>query len=334
MKILYHILYPDGYGDDRFIYDGFKFAFTDLGHEVFVFTEKDDLERSLSEANPDLFITGFNIFNPTWAPTIGEFRKRGGRVAMRVGGLPKEFIESSPRYGQVVELIRSGIAADLYYSEIKTKEFKQATGKEYLMLPLAADKSKHFPAEPSSKYECDIIYIGANLPMKKEMFERRLYPLMKKYRVKTFGGDWDVFDKYILHPLAIIDRKFNLGGIFSRMRISRQVPLDEENIAYSSAKIALNFHEQYADHEFLNARGFKIPACGGFEICDYKAILRDYFNEDEMVMAKTDEEFFRAVDYYMAHEKERKAMQEKATKKALAEHLWHNRARVMLAQIS
>ena len=47
-------------------------------------------------------------------------------------------------------------------------------------------------------------------------------------------------------------------------------------------------------------------------------------------MAKTDEEFFHAVDYYMMHEAERKAMQKKATKKALAQHTWYNRAQTML----
>lgn len=59
MKILYHIPYPDGYGDDRFIYDGFKSAFTDLGHQVQPFTEKDELASTIGAFQPNLFITGF-----------------------------------------------------------------------------------------------------------------------------------------------------------------------------------------------------------------------------------------------------------------------------------
>jgi spore maturation protein CgeB len=167
--------------------------------------------------------------------------------------------------------------------------------------------------------------------MKKDAFERRLYPLMKKYKVKVFGGDWDVTDKYILHPLAKIDRKLNLGGVFSRMRISRQVPVGDEVAAYQSAKIALNFHERHGDAPpCMNGRIFRISAAGGFEICDSVPGLRNYFTEDEMPMPETDEEFFKTVDYFLTHESERKAMQERATAKALREHTWHNRAQTML----
>ena len=333
MKVLYHILYKEGMGDDRFIYDGMKYAFEDMGHQVFPFGEKDDIVETLNRVKPDLFITSFNIVDLDQIDIWQDFRKRGGKIAMRVGNLPKERIESSPYFRRIIELVKAGRLADLYYSEVRTSQFKEATGKDYLLLPLAADKSKHFPTAPSAKYACDVIYIGANLPMKKEIFKRRLIPLMKKYKVRTFGGDWDFTDRYILHPLSRIERMLGLGSAFSKLRISRQVPLNEENVAYSSAKIAVNFHEQYADHEFFNARGFKVPASGGFEIADYKAITRDYFNENEMVMAKTDEEFFAAIDYYLSHEAERKAMQERATVRALREHLWHNRVRTMLASL-
>jgi len=329
MKILYYIAYPDGYGDDRFIYDGFRHAFESIGHEVIALTERDDFEKKLTETKPDIFITTMNVRGfdfTTAAPIIKKHREQGMLVFMRAGD-----VRDATRYGWFINLAKQDMLADAYYSEGDfTKEFfEDIIGKPLRFLALAADKTIHFPTVPSKKYECDIIYIGANLPLKQELFRRRLYPLMKKYRVKVFGGDWDALDKYFLHPLAKIDRMFNLGGVFARWRISRQVPIDEENVAYSSAKIALNFHEQNKTIG-PNARIFKVPACGGFEVCDPLPHLRDYFTESEMVAPATDEEFFKTIEYYLTHESERKAMQERATARAQRDHTWNNRVTTML----
>jgi len=329
MKILYHIPYPDGMGDDRFIYDGYRHAFEDLGHQVFPFTERDVLESALALHRPDLFITSFTIIDFSKEATImKKFRENGGKIIFRAGYLWPE----KANYARFIELVRSDMLADFYCSEciVPKENFEALTGHPCLRLPLAADKTIHFPTKPDKKYECDIIFVGANLPLKREKFKRRLHPLFKKYRVKVFGGDWDFADKYVLHPLAKIDRILNLGGVFAKWRINRQVPLNEENVAYSSAKISLNFHE---DNLLIgpNSRIFKIPASGGFEICDPIPMLRDYFTEDEMVMPATDEEFFKQVDYYLSHEAERKAMQERATRRAQRDHTWHNRAQTMLA---
>jgi spore maturation protein CgeB len=120
-------------------------------------------------------------------------------------------------------------------------------------------------------------------------------------------------------------------GVISSARIRRQVPYEEESQAYASAKISLNFHEQMEGGWFLlNGRTFKIPACGGFEICDYVPLARRFFSEDELVMAKDDDDFFKKVDYYMTHDRERKRIQEKGTARALKEHTYHNRAKLIL----
>ena len=331
MKILYHISYQEGYGDDRFIYDGYRRAFLELGHEVQPFTERDDLRQTLASFKPDIFITSLHAPNwhlPTISPILQDYRKQGGAVFMRAGRL------DPASHAELIDLIKKDQLADLYYAdcELPKEYFEDLTGKEGLFLPLAGDKRENVNVPPMKKYQCDLIYIGANLPMKKDIFERRLYPLMKKYDVKVFGGDWGAIDKYILHPLAKIDRMLNLGGMFSRMRISRQVPIGEEIVAYQSAKIALNFHERHGSTPpCMNGRIFRIPAAGGFEICDSVPGLRNYFTADEMPMPETDEEFFAAVEYYLTHDAERKAMQARAVAKALSEHTWHNRAETMLA---
>lgn len=324
MKILYHIPYPHGIGDDRTIYDGYRYAFEDLGHHVYPLTERDNLERVFKEIQPDLFITGLAIINPFRnARVLKNYRLAGGVVLMR-GGIEDDDNE-------LIRLIREDYLADIYASELEYPRFFELTGRHLKLLPLAASREYHFPIPPVKKYECDIVYVGANLPRKKALFARRLFPLFKKYNVRVFGADWDALDKYILHPLSKLER-IGLGTRFvSNLRINRQVPYTEENQAYASAKIALNFHEQLPGGVFLlNGRTFKIPACGGFELCDYVPIARRYFEENELVMTKDDDDFFRKVDYYMTHENERRAVQARGTARALRDHTYHNRVQMIL----
>ncbi|KKU90615.1 MAG: hypothetical protein UY21_C0021G0015 [Microgenomates group bacterium GW2011_GWA1_48_10] len=326
MKILYHIPYPGGIGDDRTIYDGYVYAFTDLGHVIAPFTERDSLPEIFRDVKPDFFITSLNMIQPHKnAETLRGYRRSGGVVLMKAG----IFAETEK---ELFRLIREDYLADIYAAELEVPDFQRFTGKELRMLALAASRKYHFPAAPTKKYACDIVYVGANLPKKRDLFRRRLFPLMKKYDVKVFGSDWGILDRAVLHPLAKLER-ITLGtGAVSNFRIRRQVPYEEENQAYASAKISLNFHEQMGDGKtfLLNGRTFKIPASGGFEICDHVPLLRKYFAEDEVVMAKDDNDFFRKIDYYIAHEAEREKIRRKGTERALRDHTYHNRARLLL----
>lgn len=322
MKILYHIPYPSGIGDDRTNYEGYEYAFKGLGHEFFALTERDDLGERLRAVQPDLLMGSLSLVDPCRvAPILKTYRRAGGKVLLRLGWLDRR------EHRELIRLIRDDMLADIYVSELELPQFSSLTGKEAHLLPWAASRKYHFPVPPIKKYECDILFIGARLPKKSELFERRLFPLTTKYNVKIFGTGWDAFDKYALRTLSKIERRVSGTGFFSNWRIRRQVPYEEENQAYASAKISLNFHEkQPGGLILLNGRTFKIPASGGFEICDWVPLARRYFREDELVMVKNDDEFFTKIDYYLGHDDERKAIQERGTARALQEHTYHNRA--------
>ena len=91
----------------------------------------------------------------------------------------------------------------------------------------------------------------------------------------------------------------------------------------------MNFHEREPDgsqpHHILNQRTFKIPACGGFEICDNVTALRRYFTENEMVTAGINAKDWRKkIDYYLENEEERIMIQRAGTRRALKNHTYHN----------
>lgn len=335
MKILYHIKYPQGMGADRFIYEGYKHAWEDNGHQFFTFSEGDDLAQKLEELRPDLFFTSLTdnyLKTPNDINIIKRFKVMGMKMFV---GVDTFFNEDLSR----LAILKDPDFADVYYGEKEPElmgGFEEKTGKKYNVLPHAADKLNHFPTEPVKKYQYDIVYLGAKLPMKSRLFTDVLIPLTKnkKYRVGVFGPCWTLKDNLLRGAQKICQKiKWQKGvSFFNKLRIT--IPLNEENQLYSSAKICLNFHERKKDGatlNVLNQRTFKIPACGGFEICDYVPALRKYFNEDEVVIASLDsQDWFNKIDYYLNHEKERKAIQEKGTARALKDHTYHNRIKRIL----
>lgn len=329
-SILYHIPNPKGTGADRWIYEGWRDAFIDMGYGFHTLTQYDNIGDKLRECRPDIFWTAYNIFD------LVERRKE--LKAMRASGVRVFMRVDWPRTSAEIEVIKSGDGADLYFDEREQesmREFSKVTGKPYHTVPNAANKLFHYPGAFTEKYDYDIAYLGAKLPMKKWFFDEVLLPLTKKYKVGIFGPYWTFKDNLLRAGSKFCGKVgFRTGVDFlNSQRIL--VPNEEENLLYSSAKISLNFHEREADgsqpHYILNQRTFKIPACGGFQICDEVPAVRKYFKEDELITAAYDaDDWFEKIEYYLNNEKERRAIQKKGTERALRDHTYHNRIKMVM----
>lgn len=329
MRVLYHIPHPKGVGADRWIYEGWRDAFKDLGIEFFEVTLYDDLSKTIYELKPDIFWTGSNFGIIKKKDIFKSIRSQGVRIFLMVDW---------PMKKEEIEVLKTEQIADVYFGEREPEsmiEFEKATGRKYHLIPNAANKFSHFPAEPNSKYDYDVVYLGAKLPLKKWFFDNVLIPLERKYRVGIFGPYWSFGDN-LGRVGSKLFRRMNIkwaADFIDKRRVL--IPPEEENQLYSSTKICLNFHEREPDgsqpHYIINQRAFKIPACGGFQICDHVPALRKYFAEDEVVMAKIDKnDWFEKIDYYLKHEDERKEIQRKGTKRALKDHTYHNRVEQVL----
>lgn len=324
MRILHRIPHPKGLGADRWIYEGWKDAFTDLGHEFYELGLYESLEEKVTEVHPDIFWTGSNF---------GIIKKKGVLKSIRRQGVRVFLMVDWPRIKEEIEVLKTEQIADIYFGEREPEsmiEFGKATGRKYHLIPNAANKKLHFPAAPQSKYEYDIVFLGAKLPKKRWFFDNVLMPLTKKYNVGIFGPYWSFGDN-LERVGSKLFRRMNIkwaADFIDKRRVL--IPSEEENQLYSSTKICLNFHERAKDgtqpHYIINQRAFKIPACGGFQICDHVPALRKYFAEDEVVMAKIDKnDWFEKIEYYLEHEDERKAIQRKGTERALRDHTYHRR---------
>ncbi len=337
MKILYHIPYPEGTGADRWIYEGWRDAFNDLGHEFYELTAVDDLDTKAKVIRPHIFMTAINLIDPRKDLRIlKEMRKGGTKVFIWVHWPLDRGLE------RLEPCLLHDDVADIYFGEREPEgmgDFEKRTGKKYHVIPNAANKRKHFPGKSVDKYRYDIVYLGAKLPKKKWFFDQVLIPLTKRYKVGIFGPYWTLKDN-LLRAGVKLCREIGLNaGVSFLNRLRIQIPPEEENMLYSSAKICLNFHEREEDgsqpHYILNQRTFKIPACGGFQICDYIPAMRKYFATDEVVMAKINKnDWFEKIDYFLKHDKEREEIRKRGTKRALKDHTCHNRVKQILELFS
>ena len=334
MRVLYHIPYPDGLGADRWICEGWREGFRALGHEFHLLTARDRLAERAEATSPDLFFTAINLIDlDAEQETLRAIRRRGTKVLLWVHWPLEARID--PRRA---EALKRGDVADLYFGEREPEQmerFERETGKRYHVIPNAANPALHFPVQPVPRYRYDVVYLGANLRKKRWFAEHVLRPVRRKYRVGVFGPGWSTRDQL----LRAASRLGRLAGAFSaartidRVRIS--VPPDEERALYSSAAVALNFHEREDDgsqpHYIVNQRTFKIPACGGFQICDDVPAIRKYFGADEIVMVPLDaRQWVAAIDHFVQHPEEREAIRARGVRRALREHLATHRVNATL----
>lgn len=339
MKVLYHIPHPNGLGADRWICDGWREGFSRLGHEFYVFGKNDDLAERVSKLRPHLFFSAINLLDverPQQLALLRSIRNEGTKVLLWVHW-PLEKAIPSLR----AEILMHEDIADIYFGERESEQmdgFERDTGKPYHVIPNAANPVYHFPVEPDRKYDYDVVYLGAKLGKKRWFIDNVLSPLRKKFRVGLFGPGWTLSDNF-LRALSKACRKatfYDLAGWVDGRRLA--LPPQDENRLYSSAKISLNFHEREEDgsqpHYIVNQRAFKIPACGGFQICDHVPALDKYFNKEELVTAYLDPyDWIEKVEYYLSHEQERQQIRSNGTKRALRDHMSTNRVQQVLRLI-
>ena len=327
MKVLYYIHHLNTTGADRWIYEGWRDAFKDLGHEFKELTIYDNMRRLALDFKPDiLFIANHANVLVNHLDDLKWIRKLGTKVF---------FIAHWPMLEKEINAIKNNEdIVDIYFGEREPEsmhDFTRNTGKTYHLIPNAANRLVHFPVQPVTKYQYDIVYLGAKLPKKKWFFDNVLIPLTKKYKVGIFGPYWTLRDNLLrlCQKISKSTRLRSASDYLGKMRV--YIPGEEENQLYSSAKICLNYHERELDgsqpHCIENQRTFKIPACGGFQICDETPFITRYFSKDEIVTASpTDSnDWFRKIDYYLKNPNERKKIQSNATARALKSHTYHNR---------
>lgn len=340
MKILYCLPSLESVYAARFVYEGFKNAFIDLGHAFRVYTAENNFTKTLSDFQPDIFIYSLNFYHRKFInfDVLDRYRQKGLVVLCQVRG----WHPSSNDLGAQalkdnrleIELIRSGRAGDIFWhwfeqDEPLMKGFTEATGKTFETIIQAADSTLYYP-QYDSAFESDLAYVGSFLSSKRDFFRAHVFPLKKQYDLRIYGSDWTAWNR-MLGKVQKAGQYFNIP-LLKKIRIF-PLRLDDERRVYSSAKLSLNVHEEQVKRFNceINERTFKIMACGGFELVDNLPLLRRYFNDRELAIAENTRVWFEKIEYFLHHPAERKKIAERGMKKVLAEHTYHHRVKQIIA---
>ena len=181
----------------------------------------------------------------------------------------------------------------------------------------AADIFDFYLRPPAEILKCDIAFVGGYWPYKAINLDKYLINLchpVGKYKIKLFGGsDWPV-----AQYLGRIDSK-NVGTLFASATIS-------PNISEP--------HSQDFGYDIIE-RPFKILMSGGFCISDYvESMANDVFTNNEIVFAKTPEEFKQLVDYYIANPKKRIEHIEAGYNSVVNKHTYFHRIAKVFSELN
>lgn len=334
MRILFQLDRPAGIGADRWIVEGYRDAFEDLGHQTVLLTEQDDAQAVWRRVRPDMFVTSTNIVRhgEGFLDAIGAYRKEHHcTIFFHIG---EDFAAHLPL---LVQLRRKQLV-DVWYSYYAPEAmagFAEQAGVRLEWIPLAASARRHYPVASDPRFASDICFVGARLPTKEQLFRKMLLPLTKRYQVRIYGSGW-TFGERALRSFSAAARAARFGSVAGWIDARRlALTPDEERSVYASAKICINIHEYFPDGRpkgLLNEREFKIPACGGFELTDRIVGIERYFVPGkEIAVVERADDWIPAVQYYLDRPEERRAIQERGTARVLREHTYHHRARRMLA---
>lgn len=203
------------------------------------------------------------------------------------------------------------------YSRVLTKlcfAYWLQQGLPVMEEPLAADTATYSkPYLPRLKRYA-ISYIGGWWPFKGQQLDRFLLPLKQHFNkeLAVFGNGWP----------------YSSEGFVSDRRYKQIVWM---------SKVNLVFHEPsqvqgLAVH--VNERIFKLYALGAFAICDNNPCLREYFDEDALVICAEPEEMVAQCSYYLRHPAERRRIAAKGYQTVLQRHTYRDRARALLSALA
>lgn len=318
MRIL---ISSDGSTAHYFIRLGLARTFTTLGHEVIMWDiHQKPVFDAFDEFQPDIFIGQTYNVNDAVIKCISE--RPHLKVLMKASDHgPQNLTLDRTKYPvlQVQEkelmlmqrLFKETRKPDYLYVHHHPDWLEQTHGywvrDGFVVRSMlnAADVFEFTHGKKLPEFESDLTFIGGYWGYKSKVLDKWLIPLCNdNYRIKIFGNQ----------PWPVSQYCGQLDGQLTRD-------------ALASATICPNLsepHSQDLGYDIIE-RPFKLMSNKCFMIADYVEGMSRLFSEDEVVMAKSPEEFHKLVDHYLANPDERKSFIEKAYSRVIKEHTYFNR---------
>lgn len=191
---------------------------------------------------------------------------------------------------------------------------RRALDKRVFYLPEAFNPKVH-DAPPLSeadraRFGCDVCTAGNLYSYRAEFFAR-----LADYDVKLWGNPAPLWMR--TQPIAAMVQ-------------NRYVANADKARAFRAARVCIN-NLNPAEIYGVNARTFEIAGCGGFQLVDWRPALADLFVDGEEVVSFRDMRDLRAkIDYYLAHDDERRAIADRGRARALRDHTFRHRLALLI----
>ncbi|KXJ99967.1 MAG: hypothetical protein NBKEAIPA_02398 [Nitrospirae bacterium] len=269
---------------------------------------------TLAESPPDLVLSLAQA--PLTLPVLEHLRKKKFVTAMW-------FVENSRHltYWQQLApgyefwfIIQRGSSLDA---------FKHAGARSVHYLPVAADPVVHRPVTLSDEerrtYGSDLSFVGAGYANRRHLFPQLL---RQPWTFKIWGNEWDGADE--------VRPALQLQGA----RIDTETCVK----VFNASTINLNLHSALGsgvdpEADFVNPRTFELAACGAFQLLDHRSLLRELFEEHEIVSFASFDEVPRLVSAWLGDASARRAMATAARDRVLRAHTYEHRMKDLLATI-
>lgn len=311
--------------------EGFRRVLEYCGHQVRYYRPEDSLFDIFYEFKPDLLYSNSYSLDQQTLKVLQKYDST--KVILRANDYGDNLNDVGPEYpiGRIEqrELIAVSQLKDIIkdrlcfvFTHYHQNDIEHTMGKwtselgiRAIALSNSADILNYSNGIFNKELECDVSMISGYWPYKAINLNPYIFPLCndKKLNIKIFGnGSW---------PLAQY-----LGM------------LSEESVKnlFVSSKINMNIHEPHSTkfHYDVNERIFKILACGGFLIGDYiGSIEKNYFTDNETVMAKNPTEFRDLIHYYLENPEERQKIAKKGQEKVWKDYTYFNQVAKMFENI-
>lgn len=187
--------------------------------------------------------------------------------------------------------------------------------QNHAFLPLAADPQVYRPLDLSpaelQRYGAALSFVGAGYRNRQEFFQGFM-----DLDFKIWGSDWNLnspLGPYIQNQGARVTEE-EAVKIFNASRINLNLHSSPYHLGINPAG------------DYLNPRVFDLAAAGAFQLVDFRAQLPEFFvPEKEVATFASLAEAREQIDYFLAHEDERRQVAQNSRERALRDHTYQVR---------
>ena len=266
-----------------------------------------NLCRLIEPYEPDLIIT-----HSAWIPpeVISKLKQQTG--ATIVCWFPDHPANLGRQY------LLAGEYDVLFFKDRFLVELAKRVGRNAYYLPECIQPKWHKKVELSEeemeRYGCDITIAGNLYYYRALILE---YLLKNGYDIKIWGPP---VPRWLKSPVVKVHQNHYVAEL-------------EKAKAFRAAKICLNTFQ--GEVSGVNLRTFEIAGCGGFQICEYRPEVEEFFTpNEEIIVFYNLKDLKEKIDYYLTHPEERQAIADRAYERAHREHTYEKRLKQMLKVIA